>query len=428
MKALLDSRFTDSRAALRAPAALYLPIALAALAMVATLPGRTHGLGLITEPLLTDLQLDRVSYATLNLWATLLGAAFCVPCGWLLDRLGTPFVLAGLTLSLGGVVLAMPLLTANSNPLWLLLFLLILFTRGLGQSGLSVASLALLGKTAGKRNGFAVGVYSFLVAIGFTLSFRLIKFALEDWHAGWRELWAGIGWALVGLSAVLALTVRSRENQLDAPNTSSTEGTPLTAALKTPAFWVFALGTSLYGLISSGISLFNQSILAERHFDRDVFLTITAYSPLAGLSANLAGGWLVARWSLRGVLAIALGLLAVALAAFPHVTSLTQVYVYAGILGAAGGLVTVVFFATWATLFGAAHLGQIQGAAQMLTVLASGGGPVLFAASDRHYGSYTPLMHLLAVVAVTFAVAAALVPLPSSPPGAGHADCSSSPR
>jgi hypothetical protein len=44
-------------------------LGVAALAMVATLPGRTQGLGLITEPLLTDLQIDRVSYAVVNLWA-----------------------------------------------------------------------------------------------------------------------------------------------------------------------------------------------------------------------------------------------------------------------------------------------------------------------------------------------------------------------
>ena len=55
----------------------------AAAAMVATLPGRTHGLGLVTEPLLADLGLDRVPFAALNLWATLLGAAFCLPVGWL---------------------------------------------------------------------------------------------------------------------------------------------------------------------------------------------------------------------------------------------------------------------------------------------------------------------------------------------------------
>src|SRR3954469_8142444 len=82
-------------------------VAAAALAMVATLPGRTHGLGLVTEPLLRDLGLDRVDFAAVNLWGTLLGAACCVPCGWLLDRAGVRPVLAAILLALGGVVLAM---------------------------------------------------------------------------------------------------------------------------------------------------------------------------------------------------------------------------------------------------------------------------------------------------------------------------------
>ena len=63
-------------------------LVVAAIAMVATLPGRTQGLGLVTEPLIADLQLDRVSYATINLWATLIGALFCLPCGRLTDRFG----------------------------------------------------------------------------------------------------------------------------------------------------------------------------------------------------------------------------------------------------------------------------------------------------------------------------------------------------
>ena len=80
---------------------------LAAAAMVATLPGRTHGLGLITEPLLADLGLDRVAFASLNFWATLLGAAFCLPIGWLLDRVGMRTTLAGVLLALGATVVAM---------------------------------------------------------------------------------------------------------------------------------------------------------------------------------------------------------------------------------------------------------------------------------------------------------------------------------
>ena len=52
-------------------------LSVAALAMVATLPGRTQGLGLVTEPLIADFEVDRVHAidAAINLWATLIGGA-----------------------------------------------------------------------------------------------------------------------------------------------------------------------------------------------------------------------------------------------------------------------------------------------------------------------------------------------------------------
>src|SRR5688572_19632844 len=79
----------------------------AALAMVGSLPGRTQGLGLITEPLLRDLQIDRVVFARINLWATLIGALFCLGVGRLIDRFGSRIVLTIVTLALATVVLLM---------------------------------------------------------------------------------------------------------------------------------------------------------------------------------------------------------------------------------------------------------------------------------------------------------------------------------
>src|SRR6186713_2300662 len=82
-------------------------LGVAALAMVGTLPGRTQGLGLITEPLLRDLGLSRVAYAQINLVATLIGALGCFGVGRLLDRYGSRSVLTALALLLGTVVVAM---------------------------------------------------------------------------------------------------------------------------------------------------------------------------------------------------------------------------------------------------------------------------------------------------------------------------------
>ncbi len=82
-------------------------LGLAAAAMVGTLPGRTQGLGLVTEPLIADLQIGRVDYAQLNLWATLIGSVFALGIGWFVDRLGTRTVLTAVAIALGLVVCVM---------------------------------------------------------------------------------------------------------------------------------------------------------------------------------------------------------------------------------------------------------------------------------------------------------------------------------
>ncbi len=74
------------------------------LAMVGALPGRTQGLGLITESVLIDLRIDRINYAGMNLWASLLGSLFCLGFGRWLDRWGARALLTGIALALGGVI------------------------------------------------------------------------------------------------------------------------------------------------------------------------------------------------------------------------------------------------------------------------------------------------------------------------------------
>jgi hypothetical protein len=401
------------------PVGRWVCIAVAALAMVATLPGRTHGLGLVTEPLLKDLHLNRVDYAAINLWATLIGSLFCVPWGRLTDRLGVRPLLAATLLLLGVVVIGMSRVVGDwlvtlpvTGTLVIDLFLLVLLTRGLGQSGLSVVSLALMGKAAGRRPGMYVGVYSCLVAVGFTAAFGAAKHALVAWAVDWRTLWAGIGGGvLLCLPFVLLIPpglVRGHaKNGADAA-----DGATLAEAMRTPAFWVFGLGTAFYGLVAAGVSLFNQAILEERGFDRVVFLTITQFSPPIGLACNLLTGWLATRWPMGRLLAIALLILAAALAVVPLVTTLAQVYVYGATLAAAGGMVTVIFFGVWGQAFGTCHLGQIQGAAQALTVVASAAGPLVLAKGQAATGSYMPPLQALAAVSILLAVAAWLVPWP----------------
>jgi len=393
-------------------------VTVAAAAMVGTLPGRTQGLGLITEPLLADLQIDRVLFAQINLWATLIGSLFCLGVGRLVDRFGSRIVLTMVAFLLAAVVLVMSGTTGV-----ILLATLITLTRGFGQSALSVISLTIVGQWFKRRLSLAMAIYSIILSIGFMAAFPIVGAAVVN--SGWRAAWAALGWslllALVPASWLLVrrtpescgLAIDGKKQTQDEPENAGI-GYTLWQALSTPAFWVFALASSIYGLVASGIALFNESILAERGFDAFTFHRSLVIVALTGLFGNFLGGWLTAKWSMNRLMTLAMSLLAGSLLALPHVRTESHVWLYALVMGLAGGFVTVIFFSFWSRTYGRAHLGKIQGAAQTLTVLASAIGPLLLAECVERTGSYALLFYLLAAVVTALAISAWLVPLPGT--------------
>jgi MFS family permease len=388
-------------------------LGIAALAMVGTLPGRTQGLGLITEPLLRDLGMHRVRFAQINLVATIVGSGFCFGIGGLLDRHGCRSVLTSLALLLGGVVIALSNVEGTT-----MLLVLITLTRGLGQSALSVVSLAMPGKWFRRRLTWAMGVYALVMSLGFMMAFPAVGALVL--MRGWRVAWMSVGVVLIcGLAPLAWLFVRPEPETngelelVTGPQFTSgaTDGT-FVAALRTPAFWIVGIASALYGLVASGIGLFNESILAERGFPAEVYYRALAVTAIAGLLGNfLAGAW-ADRHSLRHVLVAALMLLAGALVALPHVSTTTHVLLQAVAVGLAGGFVMVVFFSFWAKAYGRTDLGRIQGVAQALTVFASAVGPVLFAWCAEATGSYAIAFYALAITVALFALAALIVRIP----------------
>src|SRR5687768_8592802 len=170
--------------------------------MVGSLPGRTQGLGLITEPLLVDLGIDRVSYAALNFWATLIGSLGALGIGYAIDRAGSRSVLTLVLASLGLVVCFMSAAeTFTSLAVWITL------TRALGQSALSVASLAIVGHWFVRRIDTAMAVYSVVISVGFMAAFPLVGYGVQTF--GWRATWFAVGLTIAaGLAPLGAIIVR----------------------------------------------------------------------------------------------------------------------------------------------------------------------------------------------------------------------------
>jgi len=393
-------------------------VVVASLAMTATLPGRTHGLGLITEPLLKDLGIERTLFATINLWSCLLGAFFAVPIGFLIDRWGVRSMLVGVLLALGGSVWWMSGATGPG-----VLFASLLLIRGLGQSALSVVSMALIGKWFRRRSAVAMGVFAVLLTFGFVGTVLGVGEAVRT--EGWRESWfllavsllafAPIGWLLARdtpESCGLVIDGGAAAPEMVEDSASADAEFTLCQALATPMFWVLAIGASAFNFAWSAVTLFNESILAERGFDQNASVEVMAILTGTGLLANLAAGAVATKERMGKALGVGLVLLAAALGLLPMIATRGQLRCYAAAIGLSGGVVTVVFFAAWGQIFGRSNLVRIQGVAQVCTVLASAMGPVVAADCLARTRSYAGVFYGTAAVAGVSAVLAMFVRLP----------------
>ena len=327
-------------------------------------------------------------------------------------------MLTVVTLALASVVLLMS--GARSV---IAIAILITLTRGFGQSALSVVSITIVGKWFMRRLNLAMAVYTVVLSVGFMMAFPLIGAMVIS--NGWRTTWWAIGLALLfGLAPLSLLLVRKSpeacllENDGEVvQDRDANVGFTLGQALATPSFWVFGIASAVYGLIASGIALFNESILAERGFDATTYHRSLVIVALTALAGNFLGGWLTSRWTMNRLLALSMLLLAGSLLSLPHVRTEGHVAAYAVVMGLAGGFVIVIFFSFWSHAYGRAHLGKIQGAAQALTVIASAIGPLLLAECVTRTGSYAIMFYVLSVFVLLLALAAWFVKIPRQKTG-----------
>lgn len=434
-------------------------VIVASMAMTATLPGRTHGLGLITESLMADVGLGAIAFARINFIAAILGASFCLPIGWLIDRVGVRHVLTAVTAALALSVLAM-----SHCATWLPLTACLILVRGFGQSALSLVAIAAIAKWFDRRLGIAMGVFAVLLTFGFIAS----VLGMGQWidTIGWRGAWQRLGWILLAFAPLAWLLVRdwpgtataaaiepvsplvdrdevsaplssdaissnarssgARFNQTQAAHLqeahaprarlqspdrlSSTDSA--TQVLRVPAFWMLVLGSSLFNFVWSSVTLFNESILGERGIAPEQAVEGMAILTGTGLLANLACGGLATRQRIMPLLGVGLLLMAGGMGCFAMVDGIRGARLYAAAIGLSGGVITVVFFAAWRHLFGQSQLGRIQGFAQLATVIASALGPVVLAEAFARLPSYQQLFGIQAVVVTMVAIGAFFVPAP----------------
>jgi MFS family permease len=394
--------------------ACWLNVLAAAAAMAATIPGRVYGLGLITEPLLKDFEISRTTYGEINLWATLVTAVLAVGFGTLVERGGIRRTYLVVMLALAG---ATALLTIVSG-VWPL-FLVITLGRALGQGILALVSTAMVGKSFPRRVAVVMAIYSILVAALYAAGVGFVKISVGtgtgEWHWTWQQAWLALAAIMAfGLTPLGFFMIREPTASQDPapPPAGTAPELTLRQAVRTPVFILFGLSCLVVGTANAGIALFNESLLRDHGFSRDVFFDSLTVGIVAAAAFKLLGGWLCDRWSMGRMAALTMLLYAGTSGALPFLETANQVYAWSIAKSLALSVHTVIYFAIWGYAFGRRDLAQIQGAAHVLTVLASGVGPLLFGLCRDKLGSYDPCLYATAAGALAIGLALWVVPVP----------------
>lgn len=356
-------------------------LAAGTLGLMMTLPGRTAAISVVLDPIITELGISRGMVSALFMAGTLLGSLTMTFFGRAFDCWGTR---KGVAVTVVLFALACVGMGQVVGPLTL--FLGFFALRSLGQGALWLVSQVAINQWFVARRGLALG----LAGVGLAFANAAFPIAIQAMTAGfgWRGAYMGLGLLLLAVMLpVGALFFR------DAPEAYglAPDGLPaadarpeevhwsLERAVRTPTFWVFALGIFTLAALSTALVFHHYSIMAENGLDRFVatgfFVPFAAFTAVAALSAGI----LLDRIDPFKLLIGALGVQAAALAVAGHVTGAPSLWGYGALLGLAAGLTSALSATVWSYYYGRRNLGAIKGLAQTIFAVGTAVGPLPFA-------------------------------------------------
>jgi MFS family permease len=284
---------------------------------------------------------------------------------------------------------------------------------GLGQAMVMIGVKILVSRWYTRNQGLAIG---FALA-GTSLGGVFFPLAWAELMAvvGWRMAMASIGGALI-VVAIPVYILLARENPTEeeiipealkaAPNPQMAErmrqadlGLSFTQVLKTPMFWLAALGILLIQAVDAG--MFQHTALYLQN-DKGLSASIAAagisFTFALGIFSKIFAGWFFDRFSIRGIQAWWVFIGAVILLAFP-VQGFVTMMIFSLSRGLAhGGLVSESPLIA-KHCFGPRLMNKVYPVLAGALALGSGMGPWLVSAMYDHFGHYREAFIVLIALA-----------------------------
>jgi len=381
-------------------------VLVAAIATFCSGPGQSFVFSVFVDPILADTGISRVGLSTLYAFGTAVSAGMVVLVARLADRFGARAMLAVIALALGAACFGM---SAAAGPITL--FLGFAALRALGQGSLPVTATVLTAQWFVKKRGRAVAV----VVLGLAASNAILPPATQALISslGWREAYVALGvmvWVLLIPAAILIVRNRPEDVGLHPDGAQAPVEEPgggeapgqrgFLRVVASPDFWFLATSLAAVPFVVTALVFHQISILDAQGLTPGAAAGVFVPFAAASAAATAASGALAERFGPKGVLAISLGLLLLAVVGLQFVSTLPTAVAYSAALGAAAGTQGVVAGMIWAHYYGRTGLGRVQGPATMVMISSAALAPLPLAALRQLSGDYSLGLLVMASVPV----------------------------
>lgn len=400
--------------------------------VIASMPGQTIGVSTFTDPVKDALGLNRDQFSNAYMIGTILSSLLLGKAGKLFDKYGARWLSFFASLGLGVSLIlcaSSEIISSNIKQFthtdhWIIpfiimtiLFFLIRFT---GQGVLTMSSRNMIMKWFDHYRGRVNAVRSIIVSLAFSISPLWISLLIDG--SGWSQAWVILAIVVFAMSALIFIFYRDTpENhqllpdgkKLKTENPTESEVKyrqfTLDEALKTRAFWAYALTIAFYSFFVTGLTFHVVSIFEHSGFSKDqaigIFLPISVISVILSLVGNILADFMKLNYflftmQLGGILS-AFGLL--------FLNQSYGMYLLIAGIGILGGMFAVLNAITWPRFYGRKHLGAITGKLMSLLVFGSALAPSLFSLSKTYLSDYNAigiisLVYLLVLVLISLKV------------------------
>jgi len=393
-----------------------------------------YGFSTFFKPLENEFGWSRTIIAGVTSLSRLEGGLEGPIAGWLTDKFGARKMLfIGVPVAAIGFML----LSQINSPLSLYLIFGLVMSMGFNL-GFMHATSAAVAKWFVKKRGRAL---SFLIAgngVGGAvlvpaLTWLIIRF-------GWRAVATIIGIASVAIPLPLSLIVRSTPEEMglrpdgeiarqkdaisepDYSLTSSADDTSLDEvnltvreALKTRAFWIYAISMMLRACILSSLVVHQIPHLTDIGIPDQTAGNILGLMVAMSIPGRFLFGWLGDRFSKRFLLLITCILQAIGIFIFINATTPTLLYLFVVVYGLGYGGAIPLTVALRADLFGRTNYATIAGITMSLAMIGTVSAPLFAAYLYDTTQSYSLAFYIFIVMILLSGVFFLMIPKTTQP-------------